>query len=554
MTKFIHVSILIPNLQLHCYNKTKMRIFFTFFTVLLANYLLGQVVQFSEQPSLALATPSSLELQWKMENSVDSPTIWWGKSPDQLVHSQVIDNHSTQVLIPDLNPATIYYFKVQYDKNGASYFSETKPFITSSLSSGEMRVFFNYSVDASYSNGASPETTTSTALETEMIQFILAAKKTIDICMYNVNRDGYINALKQAVANGVRVRYIAEAERTNSSLHNNTLNFPVLYADGSGIMHDKFLIIDKDSTETTQVVTGAYNFTNSNLYQGYNNMISIQDQSLAEIYTLEFEEMWGGSGDQPNLALSKIGDLKTDNTPHILYINGSKVESYFSPSDQTSSHIVDAINTADQDLRFGLLAFTNDEIESAVLNTTVPVKGLIEEQYNGTITAQFQANGQDVYDFEESGHFLHHKYGLIDVVAANSDPIVITGSHNWTYSAENYNDENTLIIHNADIANIYLQEFEARWKTIVAIDEINGIPKLKIFPNPASNTLFLQNNTVLEQTVSITDCLGNQMNAFSLRPDESFAADIQHFPQGIYYVTIQSNSGYMATKKLVVYR
>jgi len=531
-----------------------MRLLFTLIGAFLASFAFCQPVQFTQQPTIKQATPYSLEIQWESATNVTKPIVWWGKSPNQLTNNQVLDTETSKITLSNLEPATVYYTRVQYNLNGESYFSDTKPFITSSLSTGEMRIFFNYFVDDSFSNGAIPETTTATALESKIIEFILAAKNTIDICMYNVNRDGYINALKQASANGVTVRYIAESDRTNASLHNTTLNFPVLYADASGIMHNKFLIIDRDSAETSQVLMGSYNFTNSNLYQGYNNFMSIQDQALAEIYTMEFEEMWGGSGDQPNLDLSKMGNQKTDNTPHTLFINGSKVESYFSPSDQTSSHIVDAINTADQNLRFGLLAFTNNEIENAVLNTTVPVKGLIEEQYNGTITAQFQANGQEVYDFEESGHFLHHKYGLIDVESSDSDPTVITGSHNWTYSAEKYNDENTLIIHDADIANIFLQEFEARWKTVVAIEEVNGIANIQVFPNPASDAIFIKNNSATTQTVSIIDCLGNQMNVFSLRPNESISEDIQYFPQGIYYLLLHGDSGQVSSEKLVIYR
>ncbi len=41
---------------------------------------------------------------------------------------------------------------------------------------------------------------------------------------------------------------------------------------------------------------------------------------------------------------------------------------------------------------------------------------------------------------------------------------MITGSQNWTSSAEQLNDENTLIIHNVGIAGQYLQEFIARYK------------------------------------------------------------------------------------------
>ena len=64
----------------------------------------------------------------------------------------------------------------------------------------------------------------------------------------------------------------------------------------------------------------------------------------------------------------------------------------------------------------------------------------------------------------EGGGILHHKYMLIDADSSESEPIVITGSQNWTTSAEDVNDENTLIIHNAQIAQQYLQEFIARYR------------------------------------------------------------------------------------------
>ena len=70
----------------------------------------------------------------------------------------------------------------------------------------------------------------------------------------------------------------------------------------------------------------------------------------------------------------------------------------------------------------------------------------------------------------------HHKYAIIDASNVSADPIVLTGSHNWSGNAENNSDENTLIIHDATIANIYLQEFEKRWGelgTPNAIDEFD---------------------------------------------------------------------------------
>ena len=49
---------------------------------------------------------------------------------------------------------------------------------------------------------------------------------------------------------------------------------------------------------------------------------------------------------------------------------------------------------------------------------------------------------------------MHHKVIIID------GQIVVTGSYNFSASAEERNDENTLILHNPDIAAQFLAEFQ----------------------------------------------------------------------------------------------
>ena len=51
---------------------------------------------------------------------------------------------------------------------------------------------------------------------------------------------------------------------------------------------------------------------------------------------------------------------------------------------------------------------------------------------------------------------------LVDADTA-ANPAVITGSANWSRNANVVNDENTLIIEDARIANQFLQEFYARY-------------------------------------------------------------------------------------------
>jgi phosphatidylserine/phosphatidylglycerophosphate/cardiolipin synthase-like enzyme len=53
--------------------------------------------------------------------------------------------------------------------------------------------------------------------------------------------------------------------------------------------------------------------------------------------------------------------------------------------------------------------------------------------------------------------FLHDKVIVVD------ERIVITGSLNFSTNAEESNDENVIIIDNAEIARLYMQEFERVW-------------------------------------------------------------------------------------------
>jgi phosphatidylserine/phosphatidylglycerophosphate/cardiolipin synthase-like enzyme len=52
------------------------------------------------------------------------------------------------------------------------------------------------------------------------------------------------------------------------------------------------------------------------------------------------------------------------------------------------------------------------------------------------------------------GGLMHHKVFIID------NQIVITGSYNFSRSAEERNDENILVIYNTDIAQEFLKEFK----------------------------------------------------------------------------------------------
>ena len=57
-----------------------------------------------------------------------------------------------------------------------------------------------------------------------------------------------------------------------------------------------------------------------------------------------------------------------------------------------------------------------------------------------------------------------HKFAVIDV--EGDDPVVIAGSYNWTEAGAYDNDENTLILHDRELARAYYAEWQRLWETV----------------------------------------------------------------------------------------
>jgi cardiolipin hydrolase len=55
---------------------------------------------------------------------------------------------------------------------------------------------------------------------------------------------------------------------------------------------------------------------------------------------------------------------------------------------------------------------------------------------------------------------MHHKYAVFD------QQTTLTGSYNWTRSADKYNDENFLITSEPTINRAYLGHFNRLWKSL----------------------------------------------------------------------------------------
>jgi len=432
------------------------------------------------------------DLSWSTSDNATTE-CYYGTNPTNLSNHSTLGNYVTNHTINfnNLSPATVYYIQC-FSVNGIdTAFSNIGVYITSSNSSGKIRPYFNHSVDTSFSTLVNAQNIT-TYFNDTIKAYMDLAQNTLDICVYNASDATIASAINDAHNRGVQVRYIADDDASNLMLSSLDPNIPIVYRTSStaGIMHNKFIIVDAGSVNNSWILSGSTNWTNpSNLFNDYNNLIFIQDQSLAIAYTLEFEEMWGSG---PSAGGGVFGYNKEDNTPHLFNVNGVEMELYFSPTDQTTAKIIKFIDNVDYTMEFGLLSFTKNDIGDAVVNKEaefgVNIRGIMEqENINGSEFDNLINNGVNVKSHTGVTHQFHHKYAIADANINGANPAVLTGSHNWSANAEDNSDENTLIIHDAAIANIYLQEFEKRWSELTPTTvSINNNFKIDVFPNPSN--------------------------------------------------------------------
>lgn len=516
-------------------------------------YFFGYPLYFTKYPEQFDLSKTGFTLSW--ETNLESVAkIDYGLSEDfelGTVYGQVSATTSHEFEFTTLEAGNVYHMNIASMVSGTDLVTKDyyRTFATVSNSSGDIKVYFNNSVDSTVSTGEYPINTYLKTADT-VISYINKAQVSLDMAAYNNNMTTIVNALNDAKDRGVVVRYIYEGDNANTALSSLDDDVPTLEAATSGIMHNKFIIIDAESEDNSWVLTGSTNFTSNNLYTDYNNMICIQDQSLAKAYTLEFNEMWGSEGPTPDEENSRIGYDKTDNTPHDFIIGGTHVGMFFSPSDNPTERIVEVAESIDNDGYFALLSFTKDEISDMLIdkhNAGADIKGIIENiddaggEYSNLLSA-----GVDVLH-HSLNHDIHHKYLIVDANAPDSDPMVLTGSHNWSSAAESRNDENTIIIHDAAIANMFYQEFNQRYNELkdISVHEINS-SLFNIYPNPAEEFVNISSNEVIQSMVMF-DISGKVVLKRELINSNQTQINISDFDPGIYF--IQANN---EIKKLVI--
>lgn len=479
----------------------------------------GIAINFTSAVQILSIKKHSIQLGWKTDTT-GTAYVRYGNSNNKsaLTNIQTGTSNSGEanqhtVELSGLQPSELIYAQAFSIHENDTAFSSIGAYITESNSSGTINLYFNTNIDETLANKTVANAINNN-MEDTLAAYISRAHESIDLCIYNFNNSTISTALNEAHNRGVKIRVITCGSTNHYGIQDLNSGIPVLErpeVPEGGIMHNKFAIFDATSNNTNEpwVWSGSTNLTQDQLLVDANNMIFIQDQSLAITYKTEFEEMWGSTGNLPDPGNARFGNQKQNNTPHEFIIGGSRVECYFSPTDNTNQKLIEAIASAESDLHIQTMLITRSDLARAIINahernTEVDVitnKGSDNSETVNDILNELPKN-KFIFDDDAEGT-LHHKMALVDALDTTSNPCFITGSHNWSNSANERNDENTLIIHNADITNQAYQQFAYRFRqnggNLILSSKKTRPGEVTIFPNPTSQKVFITTHKEIER-------------------------------------------------------
>ena len=292
-------------------------------------------------------------------------------------------------------------------------------------------------------------------MDTALAQAIDAATDTLDMAVFELNSDPIHAAIARAADRGVTVRIVADDDHGLHDDRNPHLRdlaqrgIEVRDDSRSGLMHNKFTIIDRKA-----VWTGSWNYTVNGTYRNNNNILVLEGVVAVDAYQAEFDEMFERA--EFGIRSRDDGIVEFDHA-------GGNISLLFAPEADEVSALIAEIQGARRSIRFMTFVFSLEELAEALLAQTashdVAVEGVFENRNSTASWSQLPALHCAGAAVRQDGnrYVLHHKVIIID------DHTVITGSFNFSRSAESKNDENIVILRNSVIAELYLEEWQRVW-------------------------------------------------------------------------------------------
>lgn len=141
-----------------------------------------------------------------------------------------------------------------------------------------------------------------------------------------------------------------------------------------------------------------------------------------------------------------------------------KIEIYFSPKGGAAAAIEKRMDEAKESILVMAYAISEPTLTRSLIAASkrgVSCRLIVdrhEQNAAGTTARQIKKAGITT-TVDRACKLMHHKFAIID------SRVVVTGSMNWSASGDTLNAENTLIIEDKAIANIFTEEFNKRLKT-----------------------------------------------------------------------------------------
>ncbi|HVO85218.1 MAG TPA: phospholipase D-like domain-containing protein [Syntrophobacteria bacterium] len=329
----------------------------------------------------------------------------------------------------------------------------------------------------------------SRGLAESLIAFIDAAKagEGLHLFLYEFEKEEFFQALKQAQTRGVKLEILYDALLDTKGEGPSLRSKPQIEKFGLGavckgrtgkglnISHNKFMVLTGTSGKPQAVWTGSTNFTDSAIYGQSNVGHAIVNPDLAGVYLDWHQAIWKA----PDESVADSRNI-VDNLTTVPALNMSGTTLVLSPR-KTIEAVTECARLVAAGKR--MVCFTapfavHDDLEEALANTPAHVFGLLNkdnvvgkalhEARNTQLAAAGAINEKSILEawqgklqaesMHHSGVFIHTKIILVDPLSDN--PIVITGSANFSNNSSKNNDENQLFIAGeTEVADVYLGEF-----------------------------------------------------------------------------------------------
>ncbi|HEY0429550.1 MAG TPA: phospholipase D-like domain-containing protein [Pyrinomonadaceae bacterium] len=347
----------------------------------------------------------------------------------------------------------------------------------------------------------------SNGLEEAVLAFLNKAEKgdALHAAIYEFQKPSLLKGIKDAAERGVSVEVVYHHRRKNDKDTTAVKNDAAVKAAGlddaalasenlpsvvkprsanpqSAIMHNKFVVLLKnDGTKPvpTAVWTGSTNWTDGGIYGQLNVGHAIYDAEVAGLYEGYFQMLH--NDDDASTLKHALGNL----TPISLLIPSEhKVMPIFSPQeDATMLHLYAKVCEGAKMLLvsapfalspiiLGTLVEKSDDVLRFMLLDKIGSLGhevnIIEGDPDDSIAVattissplhDFQGKlleGKE--SFHHAGIHIHSKIIMVDPFG--SDPIIVTGSANFSNNSTEINDSNSLILRGfTSVTDIYATDF-----------------------------------------------------------------------------------------------